>query len=440
MHEIIRTSNAPSQQGKESDHLILTLIEKENLNAFTPASNIQISPGQLFIVDCRVSTPEQVQNWYVRKPEGTPFLLLSPEKGHLAAMGSVCIVSPVEAQYAVLYDVTTEGGICITTLGYTPLSEKDNSVLRVEPTANSLSAGYFMDATRRSVEGLSQLDITYPNNPPNDLVCEFPAAIIRSTYDITFSTSPSNGNDPDDDVDNYTSTSFVITKTPYLFLQQLANGTQNSQILIVETECNIISGKLYSDDSSDRGNAQCGIYGRLQPDPDNSSFYASNSPNDYSPISGSSSFDASMDQRIYYYDGKDTLGYDFSASATYDIEEWEVTSWCSGTALGPHFYATKPMNCGVPGGVPASYAFDKKGNIYPLTPASTSGGELNFVTFCSWQTESNELVAGSLTITSQWQPVAYRWYEDDQDEEMRVHTYVIDDDFSVDFTYVQPPG
>jgi len=451
MHETVKNSIIPPVVRSESDHLIQTLLDKENLNVFTSASNTQISSGQLFMVDCKASTPQQVQDWYVSKPEGTPFLLLSPEEEHLAKMASVCVVNPTEEQYAVLYEITKEGGTCVTALGYSPVREGHETDTKIKPAADCKSTEYFMGAVRRSLEGPINLDedssvVTGPQDPPEEMICLSPYSQLRMAVSpITFLTD----REPFDSglATNKSATSFVAYYTPYLFLQQIDNGTKNSQILIVATEWNILAGELYANDEHDRGNAQCNMTGTLQPDPSNSSFFASAEPNDFSPKSstGNGSFKASINERIHYYDttSGQNLSYNFIASATYDIVDWAVSSNCTGTALGPNFYATQPTNCENTPAYGAGFYKDNS-KIHDLSPASCSGGTLNFGTFSSWQTEAGDLVPGPLTIYSNWNAMVYRWYVDKGTWGNKPYTYSeycpIGQSFTVDFSLIQPPG
>jgi len=443
MHEIVTNPIMPPAAGSESDHLIQTLVEKNGLNVVSPAPEIQISPGQLFMVDCRSSTPEQVLDWYAAKPTGTPFLLLSPEKEHLTSIASTCVINPTEAQYAVLYEITTEGGTCVTSLGYMITGKDEGPGVDIEPSANSKSTNYFMEAVRRSFEGLIKLDITSPAHPPKGMICSFPASQYTASQSILFQTD----REPVESgtADNTSDTSFVSTYTPYLFLQQEEGGTENSQVLIIATEWNIISGGLYANDKHDRGNALCNMTGTLQPDPKNSSFVASTPPNDFSPKSGNGSFNASINETINYYDSNtgQTLGYNFIASAPYDIEDWAVSSNCTGTELGPNFYATQPTNCETYPATGAGF-YDDTLKIHDLSPASCSGGTLNFGTYSSWQTKTNDLVPGKLTINSAWTAMVYRWYVDKGPWNTKDYRYgtsypLPNQSFTVDFTYIQPP-
>ena len=442
MQEALKNPNLPAAPRSEGDHLIQTLLEKEGLDVFSAESGKEIQHGQLFMVDCRSSTPEQVLDWHAAKRKDTPFLLLSPEKEHLASMASTCVINPTEAQYAVLYEITTEGGTCVTSLGYMITGKEEGPGANIEPSANSKSTNYFMEAVRRSFEGLIKLDITSPAHPPKGMICSFPASQYTASQSILFQTD----REPVESgtANNKSDTSFAATYTPYLFLQQEGSGTENSQVLIIATEWNILSGGLYANDNHDRGNALCNMTGTLQPDPDNSSFVASLPPNDFSPKSGNGSFNASIDETINYYDSNtgQTLGYNFVASAPYDIEDWAVSSNCDGTELGPNFYATQPTNCENTPADGAGFHNDYS-KIYDLSPASCSGGPLNFGTFSSWQTKTNALVPGKLTIYSNWKATAYRWYVDKGFWGNTPYTYSdireIDQSFYVDFTYIQPP-
>jgi len=441
MLETIENPNTPPINPSEGNHLIQTLVEKEELDVASPAPEMQIQPGQLFMVDCQSSTPEQVLDWYAAKPKDTPFLLLSPEKEHLASMASTCVINPTEAQYAVLYEATKDGGTCVTSLGYMITGKDEGPGVDIEPSANSKSTNYFMEAVRRSFEGLIKLDITSPAQPPKGLICTFPASQYTASQSILFQTD----REPVESgtADNKCETSFATTYTPYLFLQQEQNGTENSQVLIIATEWNIISGCLYANDIHDRGNALCNMTGTLQPDPKNSSFSATLPPNDFSPKSGKGSFKASIDETIYYYDSNtgQTLGYKFVASAPYDIEDWAVSSNCAGTELGPNFYATQPANC--ENGDDGTAFYDNHSKIHELSPASSSGGTLNFGTFSSWQTNTKDLVPGKLIIYSNWDATAYRWYVDKgffgNTDYPYATIYPIDQSFYVDFTSIQPP-
>lgn len=451
MLETIENQNIPPTNPSESDHLIQSLVEKEDLNVVSPAPEMQISSGQLLMVDCRVSTPEQVMDWHTAKPKGTPFLLLSPEEEHLAPMASVCIINPTEAQYAVLYEITTDGGTCVTALAYSPVREGEETVAKIEPAADCEATEKFIEAVRRSLESPIKLDedspvVIGPQDPPEGMICLSPYNQFKSIHPpITFKTS----RQPVEDglANNKSATSFIAYYTPYVFLQQLDNGTDNSQFLIIKTEWDIIAGDLYANDNHDRGNAQCNMVGTLQPDP-NSPFMASPPPNDFSPKSstGNGSIDASIDETIYYYDSgtSQTLGYEFKASATYDIVDWAVSSNCNGTALGPNFYATQPTNCENYLSELSFDAFDNKGKIHDLPPDSCSGGELTFWTFSSWQTKNNALVTGLLKIDSEWNAIAYRWYTD-TDSHPKMEYYYSDnnhlsDGFTVDFSSIQPSG
>ena len=441
MHENIERSAVCSDNLRGGDHLIQTLIKKENLNVVSADTGMEVRPNQLLIADCRIATPQQIQDWYVAKPADTPFLVLSPEKEHLAEMAKVCKLTVTEKQYAVLYQPAMDDRICVTALSYM-LSGKDKKPDAViEPTANSKSTDYFMEAVRRSLEGLIKLDITYPADPPKGMIWTTPGQIISSTSEL-FETY----REDDGTAVNKSDTSFVSTYTPYLFLQQQSNGTVNNQVLIIATEWNIISGELYADDKHDRGNALCNMTGTLQPEADPSLFFASDPPNDFSPKSGSGSFDASIKEPIYYYDydSGETLSYTFLASATYDIKDWSVASNCSGTALGPNFYATQPTSCkSYPSGSQGFY--DNHSKIHDLTPASSSNGILNFGTFCSWQTKPNVLASGLVTINANWTATVYRWYVDhgfwgNKDYLYSSQYRPLNQPFSVDFTGIQPSG
>lgn len=427
----------------ESDHLIQTLIKKENLNVVSTVPDKQISSDQLFMVDCRVSTPQQVQDWYVAKPKGTPYLLLSPEEEHLAKMASVSIISPTEAEYAVLYETTTDDKVCVTVLGYVPVSENVITNTKFEPAADSFTTKFFMKAVCRSLEGPATLNVSAtPNDPPEGLICQCPAAqIIKPAYTVTFATSrePFEGGM----ANNRSPTNFVAYYTPYLFLQQLNDGQDNSQILIIQTTWDIEAGDLYANSDHDRGNAQCNMIGTLQPDT-KSSFCASEPPNDFSPkTSDHGSFEASIDERIYYYDShsQQTLSYEFTASQAYDIVDWAVSSNSTDTALGPNFYATQPTNCKNTPSAPDGFDFGS--DVHSLPPASCSNGELTFYTYSSWQTQG-DLVPGPLTINSKWIAKVYRWYSEKhafyKQECIYPADYHINQSFSVDFTTIQPPS
>lgn len=442
MHEVIRNSNSPSEQGTDSEHLILTLVEKESLDVFMPAPGAEISPGQLFIVDCRNSTPQQVQNWYVGKPESIPFLLLSPEKEHVLAMADVCILSLTQAYHAVLYEHTTDDKVSITCLPYAPPRKGEEPTARIEPTADCGSTKIFMEAACRSLKGPIKLDVTYPSDPPQNLICSAPAGIITTPYSVVYDMPPYF--EGGETKDNKSATTLTLIQTPYAYLQQLGGGSENNQFLIVSTQWIITAGKLYSDTSTDRGNAQCNMRGTMQPSP-YTSFYASAPPNDFSPKSSDDgSFDASMNQIIYYYDGKQQLSYKFFAETTYDIEDWAVSSICKGTALGANFYATKPTDC-------ENYpkqgsAFDSHHNVYPLSPASSSGGVLNFTTYSSWQTETNKLVKNTLNVFASYTANIYDFYYDDDDPDHGIdeftnsNAYIFSPGFTVDFSGIQPPN
>jgi|GEM_PF-6534804 len=438
--ETTETSGARAAASGDSTHLIQALLEQEQLEVVSPAPELQISPGQLLMVDCRVSRPEQVQGWYVSKPKSTPFLLLSPEKEHLSAMASVCKLTATERQYAVLYEPAEGDRISVTALGYMITAKDDKPGDDIEPSAESKSTAYFMEAVRRSYEGAIQISIIYPEDPPPQLICAFPVGQLRFANSILFSTNW--GDLRGGYVHNATDTNFVSTYIPYLFLQQEENGTENSQIMIIATGWDIVAGDLYADFLQERGNALCNMAGTLEPDPYTSSFLPSPAPNNISPASGSGSFDANISEAINFYDNGWQM-YIFSAGASYEIEDWAVSSICNGTALGAAFYATQPTNCySYPSGNAGFYDNDSK--IYDLSPASRSGGTLNFATVSSWQTKTNELVSDFLTVYSTWDAVVYRWFVDQEVRGDKGYIfsseYGLKHSFSIDFSTIQPPG
>ncbi len=442
MHEVVRNPIDQRGSGSKSVHLIQTLLEKEGLDVFSPEPGTQVSPGELFVVDCRDSIPKQIPEWYEGKPDDTPFLLLSPEKEHVLAMADVCKLSLTEACYAVLYETMMDDKVCMTCLPYAPSRKGEEPTARIKPTADCGSTESFIEAARRSLEGPIKLDVTYPSDPPKGLICSAPAGIITTHYSIVYDMPPYF--EGGETKDNKTETKLTLIQTPYAYLQQLGGGSENNQFLIVSTQWVITAGKLYSDTSTDRGNAQCNMQGTTQPSP-YTSFYASAPPDDFSPISSDDgSFDASMNQIIYYYDGNQQLSYKFFAETTYDIEDWAVSSICKGTALGANFYATKPTDC-------ENYpkqgsAFDSHHNVYPLSPASDTGGVLNFTTYSSWQTETNKLVKKTLNVFASYTANIYDFYYDDSDPDHGIdeftnsNAYIFSPGFTVDFSGVQPPG
>jgi hypothetical protein len=406
MHEVLGNPNPQLERNKDSEHLILTLVKKENLNVFSPASNRQVSPGQLFMADCRISTPQQVQDWYVLKPTGTPFLLLSPEEEHLAKMASVSIMTPKEAVYAMLYEPTTSGKVCITVLGYVPLSENVRTNAKVIPKADSFPTDYFMKAVRRIFEGPLTLDTVTPTDPPEGLICECPGNPVRQAVSYT----PGTSREPFDDgfAFNKSATSLVVVYTPYLFLQQLEGTSDSSQIIIIETAWQIYGGDLYANDKYDRGNAQTNLVATLEPDT-SSPFYALGFSPETSTDNGS--FDANVDEKIYYYDAKSETNesYEFLASNPYQNTDWAVEAHRSDTAIGPNFYATQPGNCKAG---PNIDAWEHNSKVRELPPGCCSDGQLTFYTYSSWKTPTNKLVDGYLTIFTNWSAYYGRWYTD----------------------------
>lgn len=406
MDEIMNNSSAQPGRTKDAGHHILTLVEEEKLNVFTPGDGTQASPGQIFMVDCRVSTPEQVQDWYMAKPEEVPYLLLSPEEEHLAKMASVSTMTPKDAVYAMLYEPTTSGKVCITVLSYVKLGEQVKTNAKVIPKADSFPTEYFMKAVCRTYEGPITLDPVPPADPPEGLICECPGNPVREPYSYTFYTS----REPfeDGNANNHSPTNFVLVYTPYLFLQQLDGTNDSSQIIIIETSWQIYAGDLYANDKYDRGNALTNMYGNLFPD-QNSPFYLLGFSPQTSTDNGS--FDASVDQTIYYYDPKSETNesYQFIASNTYRNIDWAVSVQRNGSMVVPNFYVTQPSNCETG---PSVDAFEHNGKIRDLPPGCCDDGQLTFYTYSSWQTPTNDLVDGTLVVGGDWTAKYCRWYTD----------------------------